>query len=262
MNPNDLANFPPEQLERYVWDRLRGARNEAADPPLDHRMGLGPPEQFLICAANTSPDLRSRIINAVAANLRQLITDGACYPNGSSRDPIDDQQVASIAYLASMLHAHELAWALLCLALAWSAHMSYSPRRVTDGEFHVLRTIAQLQGPPVFESLWQHLRENGPRSLRGLVIHGWAGINPTEAIRHLGELLDTSEVANSHVVLKGLLDLKGCDANAMGSYAQALPKAKKQLLYSQLEEAGVTHDQLHTFLVAAAPPKMSHQAAP
>ncbi|MCY2952044.1 MAG: GAF domain-containing protein [Planctomycetota bacterium] len=250
IDSKSLEKLSRDELEDYVWCRLRREK-EAAEPLVDHRMGQEPPERFLISAASTSTELRRRIIDAVAANLSKLILNGASRPPASHKDPVEDQQVASIAYLASVLRAESLARPLMHLALAWFADSSYSPQRVSDGEFHVLRAIALLQGPGIFESLWRGLWESGPRSLRGLVIDGWARINFSEALRHLGELLETREVLNVHIVLRGLTRIKGCDATALGSAARALPPGTAEQIYSELIKAGAESHELSSFAASA-----------
>ena len=107
-----------DEIERYLWLRLR--REGEMDPPIAERFSEEPPEQFLFHAVRETGDqaLRGKVIEAIRRNLRKLAVQQTASDRPIWRDPTTDQQLASLAFLASALEASELA-SLHELACPW-----------------------------------------------------------------------------------------------------------------------------------------------
>ena len=247
MTVEELQRQDDEALADYMWRRLR--LEPPVDPPLADRHGAEPPEQFPIDAARNVPAFHGRLVLAVRDNLRRLAELQAV--NGTLwADAVANQQVASLAYLASRLPAPELIEPLYTLACAWFLDLSDLPDDLDDGRFQVLRTLALLQRDATLAPFWETLWARGPRSVRGLTIVGWARADRDRALQHLGELIGTEGV-DLPATLWALVAPSGPGVPAIAEAVKRLSVALQKKVTYALRRAGADADTLRAFRVTA-----------
>ena len=162
-----LADLDQEQLNDLLWRRLR--LEEPLDPPLDRRFRMEAPEELFIEAWRQSepPEpFKRKLQRAIRENLRRAIQLTA----GETLDASDNEQLASLAFLADAVNARDLATDFYTAAL-------YAD--VKDGineqtRFHLLRTLAGLQTDQRLIPYWKQLWESFHHSIS----HGCKQIHP------------------------------------------------------------------------------------
>ena len=145
MDADALRQLDPAKLADYLWRRLR--LESPVDPPISERFGQEPPEQFVIQTVKKADDrgFRTNMIAAVRDNLRRLAVMASASSEPVWDDPVTDQQLASLAFLASGIESTELVDALYTFAGCWTLGDMSDVRAFSAGQFHVLRTLAFLQ---------------------------------------------------------------------------------------------------------------------
>lgn len=244
MNFEKLQKLSDQTLADYVWRRLR--LEPPLAPPLSIRFGDEPPELFLVEAVKHSKNesFRRRMITAIHDNLSQLSRQA--FSIGLTRfwdDQRTDQQIASIAFLISLLKASELVPALFEFT-QWRPQ----PSELTDGQFHVIRTIAQLQQGRAFAGLWPDLWEHGPWSLRGLIFFGWSRADSNQALQRLNELVDSADRIDLPTTLWSLIGPEGPGTGKLAlAAAKYCDETQRDKLRQALIEAGADQQTLEEF---------------
>ena len=238
MTSDELRQLDRQGLAAYLRKRLRG--EPPIDPPIDWTRRQEPPEEFVLEAVPVGDAaFRERLLYAIRENLRTLV--GHAMGEELPWDPADattDQQIASLAFLVSSLEAAELVPSLAQFALQWLDSACTGDAAVTDGQFHVLRTMAQLQSDARLGSVWRDLWENGPTGLRGLAIFGWANAEPGAALSHLPELLELEPDVDVNGALWSLVTESGPGINAVADALEHLPPQIRQDIADRLEHDG------------------------
>jgi hypothetical protein len=173
MDAQRLRQMDQAPLSDYLWKRLRF---EESDPVVASRFGDEPPEQFVYEAVSQADDadFRERIITAIQVNLTQLARLDATTETSVWTDPVSDQQLASLAFLASWLNASQLLAAMETFCYPWLARWRTEGGGYSEGQFHFLRAMARMDGSPALAGLWRDLWDHAPHDLRGLIFYGWA----------------------------------------------------------------------------------------
>ena len=238
-----------DEIERYLWLRLR--REGEMDPPIAERFSEEPPEQFLFRAVRETGDqaLRGKVIEAIRRNLRKLAVQQTASDRPIWRDPTTDQQLASLAFLASALEASELA-SLHELACPWMLADVEQQSDLTDGQFHILRTLAQLQKDSRHAGFWKTLWETAPASARAIVFFGWARADPA-ALLNLPRLLESVGSIDLPTTLWAIAGPLGPGLVALAQAARALPAGARAVVRSALETAGATPVMIRDFDLTA-----------
>lgn len=246
MNIETLTALSEDELNEYLWRRLR--REGVLDPPLGERFGQEPPEQFLIAAAESAAgkDLRPRFLKAIRQNLSRLAEEAGPAADYWS-DPTTDQQVASLAFLATELGAIELSQTLYRFALSWCLVVQDGARQISDGQFHILRALARLQQRGELAPFWKSLWVHGPPAIRGLVIFGWARADADAALSRLGELVDMHDRIDLPATAWSLVRKRGPGVVKVAQAARSLTDDQRALLRDALERAGADQTILRDF---------------
>lgn len=242
MNAEELRQLDEPALADYIWKRLR--RESPLDPPLASRFGDEEPEQFLIHTAESSEgqSFRRRLLDAVIDNLRRWTEHRVTSSEPLPEDQISDEQLGSLAFLISELEARELVQPLYLAACSFLMDGASSPAALTFGQTHAVRTLAHLQNSSWLAPFWQGLWENGPRSLRGLVLFGWARADTEEAFSRLAELVDCADEVDLPDTVWSLLGPEGPGIQALAKGANLHGQSVKQAIHDALiaAEAEVT----------------------
>lgn len=251
----DLLRLDESELANFLWRRLRG--EAGAGPDLGHRFGDEEPETLVLTAARSSEagQFRAMLSRAVEGNLRRMADERAASGWRLDEDRTGDEQLASLAYIASELEARELVELLYGIACRWFLPPIAPGMRPTLGPSNLLRTVAQLQQPGVLEHFWRSLWENGPRSFRGLVIFGWARADVDAALARLPELVADRDLVDFEGALWSLTDSQwgpGLIALAMAAAKCSVEDRsimRDALARAGLEERGLQEFDLHSGVV-------------
>ena len=245
MDAQLLVNLNARDLTDYLWKRLR--RERPLDPPLAIRFGPEAPAHFLLKVAAETDDrsFRARLIQAVADNFRRLARLSLATDDDTGEDETTDEQLAGLAFMISELKATELARLIYRQACSWLAPPSAAP--LSFGQTHVLRALAQLQKPGMFEPFWHDLWEQGPRSLRGLVYFGWMRSDADSAYTHLGELADTGQDIDLSATVWSLFDPGVSNIIELAKAARGCTPAQRTRIRAALVAAGAERDILRNY---------------
>jgi hypothetical protein len=254
MDAEHLAQLSDSELADYLWRRLR--LEPRIDPPIADRFGPEPPEQFLIQAVRQSgsPGLRARVVEAIKDNLRRLANIRSTSANDLWLDSTTDQQIASLAFLASGLDAQELASALYEFACPWILGGAGYAGELTDGQFHILRALAELQPEGVLAGFWESFWERGPRSSRGLIFFAWARADADAALRHLAELIRSEEWIDLPATLWALVGPRGPGLRKFAESTARLPPELRGRVRGDLQIAGADDAMLRDLDLACGLP--------
>ena len=255
MNLEQVRQLEVPELADYVWRRLR--LEGPLDPPLSDRFGPEPPEQFLIQAAeeSDSPAFRTRLLAAVRDNLRRLVDLERESAEPIWLDAVSSDQVASIAYLVAEVRGTELLEAIYQVICSWMLSPGAARAELSAGQLHLLRTLALLQEGACLARFWEDLWQRGPRSLRGLVMFGWARAYPQDALEHLGELVETDGEIDLPSTLWSLVGAHGPGIFRLAEFARRLVPDQQRRIREALDQAGATEAQLRDFDYTAAAPE-------
>ncbi|MGE0480539.1 MAG: hypothetical protein AB7Q17_08715 [Phycisphaerae bacterium] len=236
MTFDELRALPAESLEKYLRRRLRC--DPPLDPPLDLTHRQEPPEDFVIRAAHEEPDpvFRARLLDAVRANYRRLVLEQLALPAAQRwRAPVDDQHVASLAFLCRHLNLRELVDDLYWLATGWARGALESASTATDGQYHTLKALAHFQDDRAFAPLWERLWTHGPRSLRAFLISAWARADKSAALARLEELCQSATEIDLPGALWTLVMPPGPGIEALRDAALRLPPERRAQLAAALD---------------------------
>lgn len=280
MTSDHLRQLSLLDLFSYLGRRLRC--ETPVDPPITDRFGQEPPEQFPLQAAKKDAEFRARLISVVDMQIdyfaiSQSLTGYHCSDLSSlhSRnirvgkpfwgswrpltgdifasegkfvpwDDVDDEQIASVAFMASALKDPELHYNLF--SLGFNIFRSESDDVIAGGQFHVLRALAFLQSgskrqvdhPRRLADLWEKLWHNGPRSIRGLTIYGWAGTDEQAALKQLGDLIDTDEIDLPTTAWSLIKNQGGPGLQAVSDAAAELSLEQLDKLQQAMAKSGMT----------------------
>jgi hypothetical protein len=243
-----LQKLNRQNLSDYVWRRLR--LEPPINPPLRNRFGEEPPEQFIFEAVKNSQEesFRRPVLDAIQDNLSKLALQAvSAEPDIFWRNRQTDQHIASLAFLISMLKASELVPTLEFFSLPWLSLWRIRPNEITDGQFHLLRTLAQLQQGKALAGMWEDLWEHGPRSLRGLIFFGWARADSLQALRQLGELADSADPIDLPATLWSLIGPEGPGIRELSLNASRCNGMQQSKLRQALVDVGVDQQTLREF---------------
>ncbi len=245
MDASDPTRLTDGQLADFLWRRLR--LEPPLEPPLNDRFGHEAPEEFLIRAVERDQALRSRVIRAIRQNLRRLgvVQTGSTEPIWLN--PTVDQQLASLAFLASNLNATELVSTLEKVAWMWVLPDPLEPTDFSDGQFHVLRAMARLQSGDRLAKFWDDLWEHGPRSARPLALFGWARADASHALEHLGELIESESDTDLPTTMWALVRPGGPGLGPVADAVANLPDDLRMKARRALQVAGVDAATLDEF---------------
>jgi hypothetical protein len=179
----ELSRFKQQRLNIYVWNRLRG---EKFSPGLGHRFGDESPCQYLVCEAQRDPVLAEKINRALAYCLKKFMVRGKDKLVGS-----DDEAVSNIAFAAAELHTVELAGLIWDFAKWYINDIPAGFKSLSSGQTHLIRSLFLLNpvdNPVIASELWKAWWRNGKTEVDCLVFHGWARVDPDEALSNLEEL--------------------------------------------------------------------------
>jgi hypothetical protein len=103
---NDPGLLDQAQLTDLLWHRLR--LDDPLDPPLDRRFRMEAPEELFINAWQqyAQTGFRNRLVRAIRNNLKRVIQLTA----GRGLDSSDNEQIASLAFLADTITAGRPDW--------------------------------------------------------------------------------------------------------------------------------------------------------
>ena len=284
MTHDDLRQLSITELMPYLHRRLRF--ESPVDPPLGHRFGDEPPEQFPLQVAEKDAEFRTRLISVVNMQIDyfaigQSLARHQCsdlsslhsrnirvgYPFWGSWKPltgkyfqmdqlpdgkfvpwddVDDEQIASAAFMASALKDPELHCNLF--SLGFNIFDSDSSAVIAGGQFHVLRALAFLQSgserqadhPLRLADSWEKLWHNGPRSIRGVSIYGWAGIDKQAALKQLGDLIDTDGIDLPTIVWTLIKNQGGPGLQAVSDASIELSQDQRDKLQQAMAKSGMT----------------------
>lgn len=285
MTHDDLRKLSLTDLMPYLHRRLRG--ETPIDPPLGHRFGDEPPEQFPLQVAKKDAEFRTRLISVVDMQIdyfaigqslaRHLCSDLSGLHSSNIRvgnpfwgswnpltgkyfqpdqpasegkfvpwDDVDDEQIASVAFMASALKDTELHYNLF--SLGFNIFDSESSAVIAGGQFHVLRALAFLQSgskrqadhPRRLADSWEKLWHNGPRSTRGLTIYGWAGTDEQAALKQLDDLINTDEIDLPTTVWTLIKNRGGPGLQAVSNAAAKLSQEQRDKLQQAMAKSGMT----------------------
>ena len=250
MDVATLRERTTDEIEHYLWLRLR--REGELDPPIADRFSEEPPEQFLFRAVRETGDqaLRGKLIEAIRRNLRKLAIQQSASDRPIWRDLTTDQQLASLAFLASALEASELT-SQHELACPWMLADVEQQTDLTDGQFHILRTLAQLQKDSRYAGFWKTLWETAPESARAIVFFGWARADRAAALLSLSRLVDAADSIDLPTTLWAIVGPLGPGLMALAQAARALPAGARAAVRSALETAGATRVMIRDFDLTA-----------
>lgn len=260
MNVDGLRKLNRAELADYLWKRLR--RESPVDPPLGRRFGDEEPEQFIVEAAETTNDqsFRHLLNDAIKGNFQRVAELLAASGRSLSDDTVTDEQIASLSFLISELAAEDMVDPLYKFACAWFVAGAAPDQEMTFGQIHVLRTLAQLQRPNMLALFWRDLWENGPRSLRGLTIFGWARSDSAAADQHLGDLADSAAAIDLPSTVWSLIDPDALGIVGFGKASEYTTDAQRTVLREALREAGADASTLRDFdLYSSKAPTQSTQ---
>lgn len=253
MNREELRQLDEPALTEYLWRRLR--LEPPIDPPVVDRFGPEPPEQFPSEASDESTEssFRPRLVAAIRQNLRRLADQQASSPEVIWDDPVTDQQIASLAFLASSLGAGELVSALYSLVCSWLMDKPSDGGEWAAGRFHILRTLAELQSDASLAGLWKSLWDQGPTSMRGLIIFAWARADADAALARLGELVETGDEIDLPATLWSLIQPEGPGVITLSKAAARLALSTRNALRQGLSDAGADTTVIRDFDLSAFP---------
>jgi hypothetical protein len=248
-----LLDLDSSRLADYLWRRLR--LEPPLDPPIAQRYGPEAPEQVFLEALTRAPNgrFRERLVHAVGENLQRLARQQAALDT-SPTDPVTDQQIASLAFLATELEAKNLVSPLYLLACSWLMSASDPSTEITDARFHILRALARLQADAKLEPFWRALWEKGPPSIAGLSFCGWAYADPPAALAHLAELADLGSEIDLPTTLWSLSRAYRPGLSDVAAAAARLSASQRDALRRALAEAGADAVMLRDFDLIATPP--------
>jgi len=252
MNLEQVRQLEVPELADYVWRRLR--LEPPIDPPLSDRFGTEPPEQFLIQAVEEGdfPEFRGRLLAAIRDNLRRLVDLERESPEPIWLDAASSDQVASIAYLVAEVRGTELLEAIYQVICSWMLSPGAARGELTAGQLHLLRTLALLQDGGCLARFWEDLWQRGPRSVRGLVMFGWARAYPQDALQHLAELVETESEIDLPSTLWSLVGSHGPGIFLLAEFTRRLAPDQQGRIREALAQAGATDAQLRDFDYTAA----------
>ncbi len=245
MDAQLLVNLNARDLTEYLWKRLR--REPPLDPPLTDRFAAEAPTHFLLKVAAETDDrsFRARLVQAVADNFRRLAGLRLASDDDAGEDETTDEQMADLAFILSELKATELVGLVHTQACSWLMPRSAAP--LSFGQTHVLRALAQLQEPRMFEPFWRDLWEQGSRSLRGLVYFGWMRSDADRAYAHLGELADTGQDIDLSATVWSLFDPGVSNIIELAKAARGCTPEQRTRIREALEAAGAERDILRDY---------------
>lgn len=250
MNFDEVSKLKPDDLADYVWRRLRF--DPPVDPPTSDRFGPEPPERFLIQAAGRADgdQFRTTLVGALEKSLVRLLREAAASETSIWSDSVTNEQLASIAFLSSAIDARELVERLYNVVVSWVIAPNAQRRGFTSGQFHLLRALASLQEGPWLAKTWKGLWQEAPRSMRGLIIFGWARADADEALNGLGELVDMEGQIDLPSTLWSLIGPKGPGVSRVAEFARKLTEPMQHRVREALATAGADESQLARFAIA------------
>lgn len=111
----------------------------------------------------------------------------------------------------------------------------------------MLRALAALAQRPSLARFWEQLWETGPRSMRGLILFGWARAYPEDALEQLSELVEMKAEIDLPTTLWSLIGPRGPGLTLIAEHAAMLTVEQAEQIRRALEEAGADADQLAQF---------------
>jgi hypothetical protein len=240
---SSLSGLAQSELNAYLWRRLR--LEEPMDPPLDRRFRMELPEDIFLRAARpegSASPFRARLLRAVEENLRRSVRA----TGGGDLDDQDNEQLASLAFLAADLKAHELHQAFYKAALYAGAADG-----VAEGTyFHLLRTLAMLQQGTSLIPFWEGLLQDSRPGIRAIAYLGLSWAGTAQLLRHLPQLLCDKALDLPPIAWHPAAETPG--AAALGRAARDLTVTQRARLLEALKEGGADHDMLRDYSVRAS----------
>jgi hypothetical protein len=237
---SNLSGLTQTDLNTYLWRRLR--LEDPMDPPLDRRFRMEPPEDIFLRAARLEGDaspFHARLVQAIEENLRRSVRAAG----GGPLDDQDNEQLASLAFLAAGLKAHELHQAFYKAALYADA-----AEGVAEGTyFHLLRTLAMLQQGTSLIPFWEGLLQDSRPEIRAIAYFGLARADTDRLLRRLSTLLDDRALDLPPIIWHLAAETPG--AAALGRAARHLSSPQHTRLLEALKEGGADHDMLRDYKV-------------
>lgn len=233
-----ITDLAQQQLTDLLWRRLR--LQEPIDPPLERRFRIEPPEELFINALQRSEHPRSyktKLLQAIRDNLRRVIRLTA----GGKLDATDNEQIASLAFLANAIEAVELAEDFYRAALYADAADGINEQT----RFHLLRTLAGLQTDHRLIPYWRQLWRSHQSTIRAIAVYGLSRIDPKGVLELLPELLEDQEIDLPPIVWHLVTD--GPGATALGRAARQLPRPAQNQVREALMVAGADETVLRAF---------------
>lgn len=107
--------------------------------------------------------------------------------------------------------------------------------------------MAHLQQGAALAGLWQDLWDQGPPSLRGLIIFGWARAQPEQALEHLGTLADDAGHIDLPTTMWSLVGPDGVGIIPVGKSARHVTEVQWRQLRKALATSGADDGLLSDF---------------
>lgn len=245
MDAEALRRMDEPALAAYLRRRLR--LEAPLEPPLDRQTRQESPEDFVIHAVLESkeedPTFKGRIIGAVRANLHQFLRE----KSSATLDDADNEQLASLAFLAAEIGAQELALDFYSVATVEVLKRDVQPPIDDLAVFHLLRTLAQLQKPEdhLFIPFWLALWEERSPDLREAAFYGISCVAPGKALELLPEVLHDEALDLPPMAWHLATERPG--PIELGKAAARLPAEDRRKLRQGLVDAGADGQMLHDF---------------
>ncbi|MCP4594554.1 MAG: hypothetical protein GY842_27800 [bacterium] len=252
MTAQELRQIEQNALSEYVWRRLRNEPGQV--PPLESHFADELPESFLIDAVlkDDSPRFRERVDVALKDSLRRLAVERSTDPDAYAGDERSDEQLARIAFVASRIKSSALVGPLYRFACSWLLDAEQNGR-LTEGQKHVLRTLAQLQSPGVLERFWEAMWDRGPRVMRGLFFFGWVRADSRAALARLGDLAEMGSQIDLATTIWSLVGQYGPGLLDLSRTAAKLTPQRRAVVRNALAEGGADENMLRRFDAEAEP---------
>lgn len=241
MTAGNLRNLDVNELSAYLWRRLR--RESGVNPPMADRWGTEAPEQFVLQAGKEKydEDFPKFFLRLEAAALMHLEHFRFMQVIGHLEPPwddTDDEHIASLAFMAAQMKSHMMYLKACGLA---SRIVDMGPEGVvSSGQVHLLRTIVLYfsEYDNDLADFWKNLWHNGPRSIRGIVIHGWSR-GDKDALEHLGELVDATEFGLSTMIWNLMRSQTGPGEQAVLDAAKHLAAEQQVKFRKAMTDSGI-----------------------
>jgi hypothetical protein len=194
---------------------------------------------------------RQTLTTALKRNLIEIVTLANAQGGAFWQTEANNEWLAGVAFLISKTEAKELLGTVeIMVAVLFDRE---EPIPSAFGPTHLLRTLALLQVNRSHAELWHRLWAKGAAWLRPLILFGWVRSEPSEAIRHVNELVTTTKRDALPSALNALLQPGGLSIFDLANSLTESGAETQQKARQALEDAGCDAMLLRDFEAALLP---------